>query len=129
MYSVSAVPEMGYVAVGCTQCTLGQDGVPAAWSSPDALTWTPAAMQADRSGYAYRVVALEHGLLAIGAGGTDTLTWTSIDGRTWQQGPTLVGSAHQHLSFGKTLAARSGEVVLFLVRGDETVLATGIAQP
>lgn len=135
MYSVSQAPGATYVAVGCEQCTLGQAGVPAAWTSLDGLTWTRVTMPANTGGVAHRVVPLASGLVAIGTGASGTLTWTSADGSSWQQGPTLDGAAHRHLSFGKALAIRDDEVVLFLTRGEnelgrplETVIATGVVQ-
>lgn len=127
MYSISQSPGGGFVAVGCAQCKVGQDGVPAAWTSRDALSWSPAAMPGEM-GSAYRVVALEHGLLAIGARGDETLTWTSIDGVTWEPGETLLGSSQRHLSFGMNLAVRDDDVVLILDRGDQTVVFTGFGQ-
>jgi len=135
MHSVSPLLGGGFVAVGCETCiSFGELGTPAAWTSPDGLTWTEVALPADTDGAAHRVLQLGSGLLAIGAAASGTLTWTSIDGMSWRAGPILAGDASRVIGVrGSTVAARQDQVVLFLTRGDpqesETILMHGVVEP
>jgi hypothetical protein len=104
----------GFVIVGKTGNVVGSDGPPppvmgrpAAWTSPDGLTWTSAQVEgAEDIGVGLGQVIVGHdGLFAIGrragapsatlvgAGFGATSGWASADGRTWR----LVGDLGKEL--------------------------------
>ena len=132
MHAVSPLPGGGFVAVGCSGCTIQEGpGTPAAWMSLDGLTWTPVALPADFEGVASGVLQLGSGLLAIGDAPHGTATWTSADGLSWQAGPVLAGTAYPPFH---NLVAWHDEVILFLYRDREfgvahdSVLLRGVVQ-
>jgi hypothetical protein len=133
MHAVSPLPGGGFVAVGCTNCTI-QDilGTPAAWTSLNGLTWTPVALPADFEGFASGVVQVGSGLLAIGEAPNGTATWASADGVSWEAGPVLAGGANWPIA---NLAVWQDEVVLFLYRelefgvAHDSVLLRGVVEP
>jgi hypothetical protein len=140
MYALSPMPGGGFVAVGCEACTFYGVGTPAAWVSPDGLSWTHVALPADFEGAAYAVLQLGSGLLAIGDAPDGTATWTSADGISWQAGPTLDNASHgRFVSFPDqvhNIAARERDVIFLLYRGQdefgvplESLLLRGIVQP
>ena len=134
MWAVTPVPAGGYIAVGCAECSLGHPGGagfgdPAAWTSPDGVSWTQMPLPSDGKGEALGVVSVDNGFVAVGVVGEDTVTWTSNDGTTWRAGPTMPGRYQP-----KTLAARGDTVMFILTRGEqagliEAVLMLGKIQP
>jgi hypothetical protein len=81
----------GFIVLGSTASGM------ASWASLDASSWTRSdlATSAGTTPDPYTrfptcgVVELDQGLLAVDIVREGTLTWTSVDGSTWQEGPML----------------------------------------
>jgi hypothetical protein len=81
----------GFIVLGSTASGI------ASWASTDASSWTRSdlATSAGTTPDPYTrfptcgVVEFDQGLLAVAVVREGTLTWMSVDGSTWQQGPTL----------------------------------------
>lgn len=88
---VAALPRGGFAAVGYVP----PDWTPAAWTSPDGLTWSIHSI--GTSGFTFPVsmaVAADGTAVAVGRSGKLPVAWTSADGADWQlhQVPRLEGS-------------------------------------
>ncbi len=98
-------------------------GTPAAWLSPDGLTWTSADVEGQRFAGAElsEVAAGADGLFALGttresvAGTAPKAGWASADGRTWR----MVGEGYER-SFGWRLASDGGHLVTMASGTDQT---------
>jgi hypothetical protein len=78
----------GYAAVGY----IPPVWTAAAWTSPDAASWSLHPIDADPFSFAVSVATGADGTLAaVGRSGSQPIAWTSSDGATWQQNavPTL----------------------------------------
>lgn len=93
------------VAVGASP---GGEFVPtaAAWTSTDALTWTPATVEAADQCYLVDVAETGSGLLGVGwcASTGNPAAWESSDGRSWQR----VGAPHVDLDPGTAYVGVTG---------------------
>jgi hypothetical protein len=76
----AAANKDGYVVVG--QATTSAGTVPAAWWSPNLLTWNRAAVTA-APGQLLGVASGTGGFVAVGRTGIGPAVWTSADGRHW----------------------------------------------
>ena len=79
---VAPLPRGGFVAVGY----IPPDWTPAAWTSPDGLTWSLHFLGTAPFTFAVSVAAAADGaIVAVGRAGKDPVSWTSRDGVTWTQ--------------------------------------------
>ncbi len=88
---VAGLPGGGYVAVGYVP----NDWTPAAWTSPDGLTWS--VHEFEDTGFTFPVsltVGVDGRIVAAGRSGHLPVAWTSTDGVTWTRhlGPVPEGS-------------------------------------
>ena len=132
MRAVAATAGGGFVAVGQALNGNAGQGRPAAWTSPDGLTWTLASNGLDFDGRLSAVATGGTGLVAVGMickpdcldGRDGGVVATSIDGSTWttaavEGAPALsaVASAgEQYFAIGGTEADGSGPPQLQLWR-------------
>jgi hypothetical protein len=123
----------GLFAVG-----LATDGQPMAWRTPDGEHWGAGVLPTDvsvdpkdpfiPSGCGGRVLELSSGYLAFLTVDDVTLTWTSRDGATWEEGAVLDGRTSSD-----SMAAIDDTIVAFGRRGPQEgdqvqVLFIGTAQ-
>jgi hypothetical protein len=85
---VTSLPGGGFVAVGY----IPPDWVPAAWTSPDGMTWSiHLTMGTTDFTFPVSLVAGADGaVVAVGRSGPKPVAWTSSDGVAWQQHPAPV---------------------------------------
>ena len=77
---VVGLPAGGYVAVGYVY----PGWHPAAWTSPDAITWSLQDMGAEEFTFPVAAVSGPDGsIVAVGRSGSDPVAWTSPDGHRW----------------------------------------------
>ena len=109
LYEVVATDD-GFVAIGDGVSGEGDSGA-AAWVSADGASWERVAVADAADGRA--LAPVEGGLVAVGnIVGQDVgpgLSWTSVEGRTWESGPDL----------------NDGSVVLIAADGDGSVVVAG----
>jgi hypothetical protein len=89
---VSPLPSGGFVAVGYVP----PDWIPAAWTSPDGLTWS-IHLTMGVTDFTFPVsvtTGADGGVVAVGRSGQKPVAWTSADGVAWQERsvPLLGGS-------------------------------------
>jgi hypothetical protein len=105
---VQAMPFAGFVAVGYVP----PEWVPAAWTSPDGLTWSINPM--GTTGYTFAVsvaVGADGTAVAVGRSGKLPVAWTSRDGVTWQQHPVpMLGNDGTAERMTSVIAAKGGYV-------------------
>ena len=83
----------GFAAVGQARIGAAADQIrPAAWTSPDGLTWTRSDSGLDFDGYLSGVTTGGPGLVAVGTLSTGAVAATSTDGHVWQFEP-VTGAA------------------------------------
>lgn len=82
---VTPLPGHGFVAIGYVP----PDWIPAAWTSPDGLTWSiHLTMGAADFTFPVSLAAGAGGtVVAVGRSGSKPVAWTSADGVAWQQHP------------------------------------------
>lgn len=79
---VIGLPGGGFVAVGYVP----PDWVPAAWTSPDGLTWSMHSMGTTDFTFPVSLAAGADGaVVAVGRSGKLPVAWTSVDGVVWQR--------------------------------------------
>ena len=106
---VTALPAGGFVAVGYVP----PDWVPAAWTSPDGLTWSiHLTMGVSDFSFPVSVAAGASGTtLAVGRSGKLPVAWTSADGVTWHQHPVPVLEGSDVAERMTTVVASAGGFV------------------
>ncbi len=136
MLDVAATPT-GYVAVGHALNGNAGQHRPAAWTSPDGLTWTLASNGLDFDGRLSAVTAGGPGLVAVGticqpdcvSSNGGGVAATSIDGGEWTSVPVVGASAldeiastrGQQFAIGSTLGESQQPIDLELWRSDDGV--------
>jgi hypothetical protein len=84
---VAPLPRGGFVAVGYVP----PDWIPAAWTSPDGLTWSLHFVGTAEFTFPVSLaVGADGTIVAAGRSGTLPVAWTSTDGVTWQERSVLV---------------------------------------
>ena len=79
---VAPVPGVGFVAVGYVP----PDWIPAAWTSPDGLTWSLQFLGTTAFTFPVSVaVGTDGTIVAVGRSGKLPVAWTSTDGVDWQR--------------------------------------------
>ncbi|MGE5156053.1 MAG: hypothetical protein ACM3JP_00980 [Betaproteobacteria bacterium] len=114
MEDVVGVPGGGFVSVGYVP----PDWQPAAWTSPDALTWSIHAMgTTDFTFPVALAVGADGTVVAVGRSGKAPMSWTSTDGTTWTEHAVSV------------LAGTAAERMNAVVAGSRGYVAGGSAGP